>query len=688
MKERFITISIDTGGTFTDGFFWDGERAESVKVETTPHDLTVCFFNCIEQGSKRFDFKSLTDMLKKTEVIRYSTTIGSNLLIQKTGPKMGLIVTRGYERTLYKEKGKPQVIDFLIPGDMIIGIEEEVDPLGNIIKPPDEGEVKAAIKYLLEGGARIIAVSLLRSSLNAGNEMKVKEIACQDFPPHYMGFVPTLLSTQISNRPDDYKRTNAAVINTYLHRDMVRYLYKAEEELRRMGYTRPLLLVKNDAGVVRVARARAIDTYGSGPVSGLFGSASTGKLYGLENLICLDIGGTSTDIGFIRGGICPYKPQPELVGIPIELPGIDVTSISGGGGSVAKLASGEIRVGPESAGAMPGPVCYDLGGTEPTVTDAILALGHIDPNYFLGGTRKLNKDAAAEAIKIKISDPLNLEIEEAAFEIKRKIESIAAEEIQKMCKEKGYETKDFALFAFGGGGGCFCCGIMDSLGIPKVYTFNYNAIFSAVGVSTMDILHVYERFKPVILRSKSGEYLSEYKKFNDGVTNLQKIAFRDIGGEGFGYEEAKFSLELEMRAGKQPGITIQSPVILIREKEDVKTICDTFEKEFVMIGKPLPEDDVTAEIFRIKAAIPIPHYKPLAYTPVGADPKDALKGRREVYWVNGTREVNIYERKLLRCGNTVEGPAIIESEDTTYVIPEGKKYTVDKYLNGVIEKVG
>ena len=218
-----LTIDIDTGGTFTDGFFTFGDRVEKVKVDTTPHDLTVCFNECIEEGARMFGFNSAADLLEETEVVRLSTTLGTNTLIQRSGPKVGVIVTAGFEGNLYGSDANP-LLDFLVSRDMIVGLREDTRPDGSVATLVAEDEVRMAIRKLLESGARVIVLSLRRSYENPANERRVRDIVEADYPRHYLGSVPLLLSSEVSTRPDDQSKTNVAIINAYLHRELVRYL--------------------------------------------------------------------------------------------------------------------------------------------------------------------------------------------------------------------------------------------------------------------------------------------------------------------------------------------------------------------------------------------------------------------------------------------------------------------------------
>ncbi len=676
-----FTVDIDTGGTFTDGFFTGDGQMMKVKVDTTPHDLTECFGNCIAEGAKSFSM-SAAEMLRNTEVVRFSSTIGSNTMITRSGPKVGLIVTKGYEDTIYgKEKDKNPLFDFILSPPMVIGVDEEIDARGKLVKAPDEEEARAAVKELLQHGARVIVVSLSRATMNNANERRVREIITDVYPSHYLGAVPILLSTEVSASPSDALRTNTAVVNAYLHRDMVRFLYKAKEQLMKMGYRKPLLVVHSGGGAARVAKTVAVQTWGSGPAGGLAGAVFMSRLYGVKNAVTMDVGGTSTDIGLVVGGGYNFDYEPVIEGVRLSLPIIELVSIEGGGGSIIRprLDSKAVQVGPESAGALPGPAAYDLGGTEPTVTDACIVLGYIDPDYFLGGRKKLNQENARQVIDKKVAGPLGLSMEQASLMIVKETALLSADTLKEIMSRRGVQAKDCVLFAFGGAGGIFCYGVASQLGIAQIYSFSLSPVFSAFGVSTMDVLHRYESAKTVTLRSGGSNYLSRLDDFNSVARHLEDTALRDMRGEGFDPYKVTFSLELEIAAPDGSHL-VQSPRVLLESVEDVKAICDAYTRQFA------GGTDIVVRLFRLNATAPVSHYQFPEYSPAGEDPEAAYKSRRKVYWEGGFAETNVYEQRRLQYGNVVIGPAIIESEYTTLLVPPQQKYTVDRFLNGILEK--
>lgn len=668
-----FTIDIDNGGTFTDGFFTGDGRIEWVKVDTTPHDLTVCFLKCIEEGAAKFGC-TVSQLLHGTEVIRFSTTHATNTLLQRSGPQLGLIVTRGFEESLYSAAARSPTLDNIIPAGMVAGIDEQVGK--DVV---DREQVRLAIRRLLGRGARIIVVSLYHSHLDPTGELKVREIAEDDYPKHYLGAVPLLLSSEVSATTDDVSRTNLALLNAYFHPDMVRFLYKAEDEVRKLGYRKPLLIMHADGGVARVAKTTAIMTYNSGPSAGVLGTTYMSQLYKLPYVASMDIGGTSADISLVVNGRHGYKHEAMLEGIPVKLPVIEVYPTAAGGGSIARPQNkNQIKLGPDSAGAMPGPACYGLGGAEATSTDACVCLGYIDPEYFLGGKRKLDAALAREVITQNLAKPLGISVEACGSLITEAMEDICADDIGTLIKAGGYNASDFVLFSFGGAGSIYCCGIADKVGIPKIYVFRFSSVFSAFGSSCADVLHTYESLAKLSFKRQGSR--SQIQKFNKVVKGLMDSVLMDMRGEGLLPEKVSFSLELQV-ASQGTTSVLESSVILLEGPSDVDKILDAFARQN-NLGRV---DDLSILLLRLRATSPTAHPELATYKFVGESPKKALKGYREVFWKDGFTRTAIYRQPQLECGNVIMGPAIIESEDTTILIPRGKKYTVDTLLNGIIE---
>ncbi|RJX23109.1 MAG: hydantoinase/oxoprolinase family protein [Dethiobacter sp.] len=679
------TIDVDTGGTFTDGFFTKDGDYWTVKVLTTPHDLTVCLAECIKEGSKQFGL-SVEEMLVKADVVRYSTTVSVNTLITRTGSKIGLLISKGYKETLYaKDRKEKEPLYSLISQEMIQEIDEEIDSQGNIIKPLNKAEVIEKVQYLIDMGVRSIAVSMKNSYINPAHEKEVKAIIKSQYPEHYLGRVRVFLASEISDQPGDFPRTNAVVINGYIHDSLVNYLYKAEEDLRNNFYRYPLMVAHSHGGVRRVAKTRAIDTYSSGPVLGLIGAKSLALLYDYRNVLTVDIGGTSLDIGYIYNGEYNYSFQPKIIDLPVSIPMITTYSAPIASNSIARLNAGKnLHIGPQSAGSKPGPACFDFGGLEPTVTDADVVLGYIDPDYFLDGRIKLNKAKAVSAIKSRIATPLGIFEEEAAFMIREEAGRKIRKEIIAYLKSQGTEPddlKNFAFVVYGGGGPTHCCDFVKELPFGLSIMSPYASVFSAFGSSATDLLHNYSKFLKVTLYDGKA-YFSDYDWFNGIVNQLLESAKKDIRGEGFLPDEALYFLEIT-GGEKLEGIKIKTDKLFLKSEGDVKELCTMLSANSV--GK----DEIEISNISVIALVKMPHMEFKAKSLTGSDPGKALKGYREVFWSlnTGYKKTPIYQRELLESGNIIVGPAIVEAKDTTYVVPENMSLEIDKYTNAIIKEV-
>ncbi|HEV3404679.1 MAG TPA: hydantoinase/oxoprolinase family protein [Gaiellaceae bacterium] len=502
-------VGIDTGGTFTDAFVSAGDEGVStVKVETTPHDLTVCFAEAIDASARSVGLDR-REFLRQAEIVRFSSTIATNTVVTRSGPKLGLVVRRGAEEGLYGAAAGETIFDF-VPREMITGIGW----------PPDEEEVGAAVRRLLEQGARLLVVSLP----NAEGEREVKQIVDRSYPRHYLGAVPILLSGEISATANDAERTAAAVVNAYLHKRLATSLYKAEDDLRRDGFRHPLLVVTTDGAVTRVAKTRALSTYQSGPTSGIHGSALLCAALGLDAAITADVGGTSTDVGVIAGGRPVHRETIDVGGLPLAQPSVELVSFGIGGGSLARVEHGRVRVGPESAGAAPGPAAFGLGGREPTPTDAWLLLGYLDPTFYLGGRKRLNTDLARRALEERIAGPLGVSVEAAALLVKEAAEEAVVDGVRGLPGAAGAS----ALVAYGGGGGILMPAVAARLGVATTILSRFSPVFSAFGVSTFDVRHTYE--------ARGGD---------EAVARLREAAVRDMRGEGFDPDAIHFEIERE-----------------------------------------------------------------------------------------------------------------------------------------------
>jgi N-methylhydantoinase A/oxoprolinase/acetone carboxylase beta subunit len=706
------SINVDIGGTFTDCLIIFGDQMVFGKAPTTTYDLSKGFMQALRETVASLGL-SLEELLKSTEMIRYSTTLAINRLIERKGPRLGLFTTEGFEDTLAAGRGgswgdgipisemrnlprmkKPEPV---IPRHMIVGIKERIAADGDVLRPLVEEDVLAKLHYLVNRGAQGFVICLINSYANPVHEQNIRELIQRQYPESYLGSMLVVLSSEVMPRWREYPRMVATMLSAYLQRSMSDELKGMGDELRSSGYKRAMMMVHNSGGMAEVYRTTALNTYNGGPVAGIIGASYIGKIQGFNNIIATDVGGTSFDVGLVvEGSPRSYQYRPVIDRWAVELSMLESRSIGAGGGSIARIdrtMGNKLQIGPQSAGSMPGPACYDQGGTEPTVTDADVVLGYVNPDYFHGGKIKLNRQKAVNAIRSRIARPLQIEVEEAAWLIKKVIDGNMAGELFKETVLRGYDPKEFVAFAFGGAGPTHCCGYAFGAGVPKIVTFLQTPVFCALGSAVMDVIQFYEMSKHIVLiKPGTMEYFSEYEQFNGVVEELQRRAIRDLKGQEITPESAVFSLELEMRYGWQLNMKrVTSPRIFIQNKDDIKAIYDQFEREYSEAYSPLaiyPEGGVDISTFILRSTYITPKFKVPKFPLKGSKPStSAYKGKREAFWEELGRfePVDIYEQSLLDPGNVLEGPVIIEAADTNIVLPPGRTYMVNEYMAGIIE---
>ena len=706
------TIDVDIGGTFTDCFVArEGERIWC-KTRTTTYDLSVGMNEAIAEAALRLGL-DVNQLLADTAIIRYSTTLAMNRLIERKGPKLGLLITEGFEDTTLigrasqwsdgipikhqRNIARVERPEPLIPKKLIVGVKERVDSRGEIVRPLEEDHLLEQIQYLVDSGVRGFVVSLLWSFLNPTHERRIKEILEQEYHAAYLGAMPVFLSSDVAPRIYEYPRTMMAILNAYLHQSMYEELSGIGDELRDRGYSRPMMMIHNTGGMASVLRTSAVNTYNGGPVAGLMGSAYVGGLYGYSNVVATDMGGTSFDIGMVAAGSPRfYQFMPTIDRWVVDATIVDCHSIGAGGGSIARvnaLIANRVEVGPESAGSMPGPAAYNQGGTEPTVTDADVVLGYINPEYFHGGKIKLSTSRAERAIRTRIAEPLGISVEEAALMVRRIVDANMGQAIRRETVLKGFDPREFILFAFGGAGPTHACGYARFAEMEKIVVFPFAPTFCAFGSSTMDIVHVYERSRHLhVLHPATAKYFDDYSRFNEAVEGLEELARRDFVGEGYEARDVSYMLELDMKFGGQLNVKrVASPLLRIASEADVVALRDAFEREYSEAYSPLglnPQAGIEIHNFVLRGRVSQPKPQLPEAEFVADDSSGAQMGTRTAYWDRvGTVDTPVFKQELLQCGNVISGPAIVEAEDTTIVVEPGWRYTLDRYLNGIIEFV-
>lgn len=698
------SIEIDIGGTFTDCYVRLDDDEVWCKTRTTPFDLSLGMGQAIDHAAQRLGMQTEA-LLESTGVIRYSTTLAMNKLIERKGPRLGFIATEGFEDTLlvgrasqwsdglpFKEQRniaaavKPEP---LIPKELTVGVKERIDSRGEVLRPLDEDSFLAQLDALVDQGVRGFVVCLLWSFLNPAHELRIRQLIEQEYNESYLGSMPVFLSSEVSPRKLEYTRSTMTLLNAYLHQSMYEELIGIGQELRRDGYRKPLMMVHNTGGMASMFRSAAVQTFNGGPVAGVMGSSALGRTYGYENVVLTDMGGTSFDIAMVvEGSTRFYQFAPTIDRWTVDATILDTRSIGSGGGSIARvnaLLGDRLEVGPESAGAQPGPACYDQGGREPTVTDADLVLGYLSPEGFAGGQMTLNRRRAERAIRDRVAKPLGVGVEEAALLIKRIIDAKMGAEIYKETVLKGYDPRDFVIFAAGGAGPAHCCGYAQAARMSRVVVFPFSSTFCAYGSSTMDILHVYERSRRLeLLTPGDGRWLDDFDGFNAVVEALEHLAVRDFAGEGFDPADVVYELELDMKFGGQLNVKrVASPLLRIGSEDDVRRLNTAFEREFSEAYSPLglnPQAGVEIEAFVLKARLPQPAgERPGRAAPPDPDPAAALGATREALFdaADGHVETPVYALGRLEPGHRIESPALVESDDTTVVVAPGWSLEVD-----------
>jgi len=650
------SVDIDVGGTLTDGIFSDENNLVCAKVDSTPHDLTVCLFDCLTQGGTQLGFSDLSSFLEQVELLRWSTTITSNVLAELRGPKIGLIVSKGRERDLYGKESTSPILNKVVHEGNVIGVDGA-----------HGSSILAAVRSLLESGVRRICISLQGALQNPVQEREIKRVIDEQYPDHFLGSVPVLTGSDICQNTDDMTRTYYAVINAYTHSALATTLFKAEDELRyAQGYSRAFLISHINGGVAGVSKTRAIDTMESGPILGIYGASYLGKTYGVKDVIALDVGGTTAKAGVIQNGEPLYAPVSDLFGIPVRVSLPYLRSIALGGGSVVTATTDGVRLGPESMGSFPGPVCYVLGGDKPTLTDAFVASGLIDPEYFLAGTKRLDAGEARRSLEETVARPLGLSVEQAGSAVIDRACDMVAAMIAFASRELSQDLSNHALFAYGGNGGLFACGVAERAGISKVYLFDLGPVFSAFGSSVSDISHVYERSFHLLMRDGA-----DLQPLNRLIDELRATGHRDLLGEGIRPDQAQCTLELEFSQAGRPNVQVKSTDLHFARVDDLRG----------KLRAGPPNGDVSLELIRMRVSKSISKPAMVKKDKGSTDSGAARIGKRKVAYGSLSGEADLYKWELLRPGNKVAGCSILESQNSTYFVPHGWTLEIDQFGN-------
>ena len=691
-----LLVGVDIGGTFTDCVVLDrGGRITATKSPSTPEDFAEGMLAAMRLAAERLGI-SFERLCRDVAVLTHGTTVGTNTLIQRKGARVGLITTRGHEDAIHIMRGSRgvssrdirKVVHFpesrkpmpIVPKRLIEGVSERIDCFGDVVVSLNETEALDAIRRLVEQEIEAIGVCFLWSFKEPRHELRVKEMI-RDLAPHL--FVSC--SVDIAPKWGEYERMTATVLNAYIGPVMARYLGNLEQKLKASGYAQPLQITQCAGGSISVAKAMQspLLTLDSGPVSGVTGSAFLGQLMGCPNIITTDMGGTSFDVGIIFDGRPAYSFVSNAVQYEYFLPRVDIQAIGSGGGSLVRVDtdSKTLTVGPESAGAEPGPACYRKGGLTATVTDADVVLGRINPDNFLGGRMQLDRDKAVEAVQ-RVADPLKLSLMEAASGIARIAEFKMADLIRKMTIEKGFDPRDFVLFAFGGAGPAHAGVFAHELGVRKVVIPQKEiaSTWCAFGAASADILHVYEQ-----VDIQSNPFDTE--RINGALDLLRRKATEQMDRDGIARLRRRFRFSLDMRHRGQ----INEVEVMLTEGRLRRGVAEALRRRFYaryeqIFGRGSSYAGAQLEIvtlrLRASAATRHPKLAPARVRSAAASPRTVL-GKRKIYWAELKQAVPspIYDGALLVPGNWLPGPAVIETTDTTVVVHPGRTLAVDPLRN-------
>lgn len=706
-------VGMDVGGTFTDcvAASTTGDKVVSTKVPTTQYDLLVAFTRALQQVAEELSLP-MEEFLDQCELIVYSSTQETNALIERRGARVGLITTKGFEDTLLIQRAKGAVdglteLDYkrqgrkwkpvpVVPRDMVVGVQERIDCFGKVQIPLEEEEVRAAIRQLVDKGAEVFVVCLIQSIRNGAHERGIKEIIKREFPVHHLGSVPVVLSSEVSPAYREYPRMNTAVIAGFLRGRSAETLKTFQEYL--LGSTRrPLLVMQNYGGASKITKSNPVSCLHSGPVAGSingeFAHRHYKDMFGTESAIFTDVGGTSFDVTLMINGAIQTDFEPIVDRFRLQTPMVKVNSIGAGGGTIAKVdqITGRLEAGPESAGAIPGPACYGLGGTRPTVTDADVVLGRINPDYFLGGELRLHPDLARKAIEAEVAKPLGLSVEEAALSIVRLIDNKMANLIEKEVRLKGRDPREFVLYSYGGAGPAHCCGFVESFRPKAIIVPSRSSVFSAYGAAISSIRHKYWQAIHFELWDPQTGFADDFEAFNEVCDRLEKSAANDMKAEGFSEGGYELQFEFEMKYGPMLAECRTSVPVRRLTPDNAALVKDVFTDGFVQeFGEAAKFETggIVVESVILTTSGRITDARLESFELRGEDPSRARIGSRPVIFSEPEPvDASIYRLEQLHAGNKVVGPAIVEATDTTYVVPLGWEVDFDEYMSGLLKEV-
>ncbi len=674
------SLGIDTGGTHTDLILIDKEKGSvwTVKVPTTPNEP----LQGILRGIDRLLADSGSEIGHLDELV-YGTTLVTNMVVQHQAVNTGLITTKGFRDVL--EIGRAyrpnNIYDIqmelpppLVRRDLRMEVPERINFQGQVLSALDEDQCRAVVRTLKARNVETIAVCLLHSYVNPAHELRIKSIIAEEYPEAYIS-----LSCEVNPVYREYERTSTTVLNAFVTPRIVEHLDDFKNRMYENGLRGWLYTMQANGGRAsfKAAVQCPVNVTNSGPIAGAIAGAHIARQLGFPNAITLDMGGTSCDLALIEGGNLKYASESKVEGYPVQISTIDLNIVGAGGGSVAWLDSGGgLHVGPRSAGANPGPVCYGLGGTEPTVTDANLITNRLNPDYYLGGEMHLDAENAHRAIKKTIAKPLGMTTMEVALGILEIANATMIRAIKLVSVERGYDPHDFVLIAFGGAGPLHATRLAEELEIPVVIVPPYPGNTSALGMVMADMRYDYVSTRIQNL-DEVDPALSE-KTLQD----LEAQAHSQLTAEGVPVDRQQLTRSCDIRyygQSSELNIPIQGQLL---SADDLHGISLAFHVAHRRThGHAMEGDPVEVVNYRVSATGTSPELQLVNHW---SKDRKALKGRRVVVFRDGSVDSPVYERHALKPGYQIDGPAVVEQIDSTTIICPGQSGRVDTHGNLII----
>jgi N-methylhydantoinase A len=678
-------VGVDSGGTFTDICLveTDSGSIRVWKVPSTPDDPSRAIAAGVIEGLQQSSSASPKDVVS----FGHGTTVATNALIQHRGVKTGLITTDGFRDLLeIGRQRRPHLYDLqcdkppvLVTRDLRKEVPERLRHDGRVERVLDEDAVRAAIRELRAAGVESVAVMFLYSYIDAQHEARVREILAEEFPEAFV-----TCSHEVAPEFREFERLSTAVVNAYLGPVMAKYIERLGPKLDEAGLRGPRHITQSNGGVMSFATARnqAVRTVLSGPATGVVGAMKVGALSGFSNIITFDMGGTSTDVALIENGRPKLAGEMEVHGYPLKTPMLDIHTVGAGGGSIAFLdAGGHLKVGPRSAGGAPGPVCYGLGNSEPTVTDANVVLQTLNPQYLLGGRMRIDQ-AKAKAAVAGLAGRLGLDVMATAQGIISVVTANMAKAIRLVSVQRGHDPRAYTLVAFGGAGPLHSARLARELEIPRVLVPRNPGILCALGLLMTDLQTNYAqtRLLPVTVTSL-GAMIEVFAE-------LDRRAQAWFAAENIAGKDRRLRRTIDMRYGGQNyELSVAMPDNLEGEAL-LGHIRQSFEQVHKqMYGYIAPEEPMQAVTFRVEATGAVRQAEIYEQPPATAPLESALMAKRDVWLAEAADFVScpVYDREMLGPGHRISGPAIVEQMDATTVILPGQTAIVDRFLNIVVE---